>query len=974
MTFFLPTNVDPGAYTAQNPATAPPAGFLDILGAAASAEAIETDWWSQTENTRNDVLGEVIDRIGKDRLAGMINPVNLAEERVQGVVANLGATSTPNAGDASTFEQFEDQQIFDALATLQAEDPAQWGDITVNSIEALEAETNRRLQAEWQDAQDTLNMGGTGSGIAEFLARGTVAMTDPTSLALMPFGGGGAALRVIGKEALLGATGEALVLPRMYEQAERLDIPDPDPTQQIALGAVFGGGFAGLVAGVAAGYRRFNEYRAGRNQKQAEDTPANEAQVRDTEAALQNDAPIPATPQRQIEIEYELEGKIRSLPVSDNFQARLNSVVAPLGDDIGVILTSGGQAPYGSGGPRTGSTRHDVDASGFAHTADLVLTRNGQKVTPGEDPELYARFFQNAAAVFPGIGHYEWGVHVGSGPVAAWGPDTTRRSLDPYFGQAIAAGRTGEPFDTPSPSFSNSNRPHLANTPPANTPPASTPPPTGTRAGYTAPNQVSTPSGTRIEVEYEVVDASLLTRASGELQPRDRSRAASDAQITQMAAELDPARLMPSAEADRGAPIVGADNVVESGNGRVAAIKKAAPDRKAAYRAAITEAGFEVPEGMADPVLIARRTSELSDAARIDFVNDANTSAIARMSATEQAAQDARALSSHAMAQYTPGKAISAPENTTFSRAFLANLPANERAALTTAEGRLNLDGERRLKQALFARAYGAPDLIAKHAEASDPAMRSLIDALAEAAPAWSALRADIEAGLIKPEMDLTDHLLDAVRLIGNARKAASKGGTSTAGAIDDALAQIDLDGAIHPLTEAIVQVFRKGDRVRPDHEITELLNNYTNEARIVGKTDAALFDDELSSGAMEVLDAIQKETELFAPGGPGTRPRDESLYRQPNRQAAASRSQQTDAPLDTSQINEQSYIDGAQSEGSVVADRQGLADMRESLTEDFEIIGPDGQTYRASEILDDLEADADVAEIINLCNPKGGA
>jgi hypothetical protein len=188
-----------------------------------------------------------------------------------------------------------------------------------------------------------------------------------------------------------------------------------------------------------------------------------------------------------------------------------------------------------------------------------------------------------------------------------------------------------------------------------------------------------------------------------------------------------------------------------------------------------------------------------------------------------------------------------------------------------------------------------------------------------------SALRADIEAGLINPEMDLTAYLLDAVR---------------------------------------------------PDREITELLTSYTNEARIVGKTDAALFGNELSSGPMEVLDAIQKETDLFAPGGPGTRPRDEALYRQPNRPAAQSRSGQTRAPLDTSQIPEQAYIDGAQSEGSIAAKNQGLADMRAAIKagDDFELTLPDGQTYRASEILDDLEADANVAEIINLCNPKGGA
>ncbi len=922
MTTFLPSREE----LLANPppplsgrATGEVASVGDIIGAAATSESLETNAWDQEGRTRMGIMQEITSRFPPDYFANDV----LAEFQQSGFNHD---TRRPDL----------EAKIFEALAAKQAEDPAAWGDITINSVEALDAEVIRIRRAEYEDAQKTLNMGGAGSGLAEFIGRGAVAMTDELSLAMAPLGFGGGFLRTVATEAALGAAGEAAILPRMNDQAEKLDIPDPNALAQITMGAAFGGVLGGAVHAVASGARRFNQYRAGRNQMQAEGDVDGETLARDTEAALANDEPVPVAPVREVPITFELEGKIRSMPISSDFQARLNGVVAPLGEDIGIIVTSAGQAPIGSGGPRTGSVRHDVDVSGHSNTADLVLTRNGVKITPSEDPELYARFFTNAAAVFPGLGHYDWGVHVGGGSVAAWGPDRRSASLDPYFGKAINAGRTGQPFEVPLPTSPRATTNGASNIP------------TGTRAGYTAPGQVVTPSGTRIDVAYEVVDASLLTRASGELQPRDRTRAASDAQITQIAAELDPARLMPSSEADRGAPIIGPDNVIESGNGRVAAIQQAAPDRKAAYRAAINEAGFDIPEGMADPVLVARRQSDLTPEARVDFVNDANTSSIARMSATEQAAQDARGLSSHTMAQYSPGKPISAPENTTFARAFLEGLPANERAALTTAEGRLNLDGERRLKQALFARAYGAPDLIAKHTEAADPAMRSLIDALAEAAPAWSALRADIEAGLIKPEMDLTAHLLDAVRLIGDARRNASKGGGSTAGAIDDALAQISLDGQIHPLTEALVQIFRKGDRVRPDREITELLDGYTNEARIVGKTDAALFSDELSSGPMEVLDAIQKETDLFAPGGPGTRPRDESLYRQPNRPAAQSGGGQARAPLDTSQIDEQGYIDGAQSDGSIAADAQGAADLRAAVSNSPSLpFGPEISGFR---------------------------
>ena len=131
-----------------------------------------------------------------------------------------------------------------------------------------------------------------------------------------------------------------------------------------------------------------------------------------------------------------------------------------------------------------------------------------------------------------------------------------------------------------------------------------------TSRGYTGSGQVTAGDNTTIDVTYEVVDLASLTRASGDMQPRDRSRGTSDAWISDTAARLDPAQLMPSPTADRGAPIVGPDNVIESGNGRYGAIERAYeyhPDRASAYRAQIEAAGYAVPDGVKRPILVARR-------------------------------------------------------------------------------------------------------------------------------------------------------------------------------------------------------------------------------------------------------------------------------------------------------------------------------------------------------------------------------
>lgn len=139
-------------------------------------------------------------------------------------------------------------------------------------------------------------------------------------------------------------------------------------------------------------------------------------------------------------MDADLEGKIRDIPVSVPYQRTVSAIVRSLGPDLDIRVTSGAQARPGEG-PRTGGHRHDVDAHGEGHTADLVLVRNGREVLPGDDPELYARFFEVAAPYFPGMGHYDWGIHVGGGKPAFWGPDTTGATASPVFAEAYNRGR-----------------------------------------------------------------------------------------------------------------------------------------------------------------------------------------------------------------------------------------------------------------------------------------------------------------------------------------------------------------------------------------------------------------------------------------------------------------------------------------------------------------------------------------------------
>lgn len=402
--------------------------------------------------------------------------------------------------------------------------------------------------------------------------------------------------------------------------------------------------------------------------------------------------------------------------------------------------------------------------------------------------------------------------------------------------------------------------------------------------GYTQAGQVTTPAGTRIDVAYEVVDASSLIPASGDLQPRDRSRAASDEQIAEIAARLDPARLMPSPETDRGAPLVGPDGVIESGNGRVRSILRAAemhPDRYEAYRAAIAEVA-PIPEGVETPVLIARRTTELDDAARVRLVQESNTSSIARMSGSEQAAMEGRAIEPVDLELYDPAAPLASAENRAFAARLLSRLPQAERAALVTERGALNAQGARRLREALFARAYDAPDLTRVLAEDEGGDLRQLAEALADVAPRWAMLRDEIAAGRLAPELDVTPQLAQAARLVARARaQARTTKGLTVRAALADALAQVDVEtGPVDAVTEQLVGVLTREGRARSQEDIAALLGRYVDEAFAVGDTQARLFAETGDAAPEEILHAlarteIRADADPNAPGGAGPEPGD---------------------------------------------------------------------------------------------------
>lgn len=285
--------------------------------------------------------------------------------------------------------------------------------------------------------------------------------------------------------------------------------------------------------------------------------------------------------------------------------------------------------------------------------------------------------------------------------------------------------------------------------------------------------KVYTPDNEAIDVEYQVVEADSVKTSDQQgfdqsAQPRDRSaeNKNSEGQIEGIANAPNFDRLYRAPETDRGAPVVGEDGLVESGNGRVMGLRRAY-ERGAAedYRQRVT-AEFPEAAGMKNPIIVARR---LSNVDRTDFAYRSNIPATMQMSATELADAEARMIDDQVVSLYRGGEILS-PGNTEMVRAFIGKLPKGQQNVLIRPDGGLSIDGQRRFEAALFQRAYGDRTLLARLTERTDDDMKSVTNALRAAAPTVARLRNAIDRGEVSPDADLTPHLQQALARLADIR------------------------------------------------------------------------------------------------------------------------------------------------------------------------------------------------------------
>ena len=310
-----------------------------------------------------------------------------------------------------------------------------------------------------------------------------------------------------------------------------------------------------------------------------------------------------------------------------------------------------------------------------------------------------------------------------------------------------------------------------------------------------------TAKGNKIKTQYALVDASNLITSHDpsngkvnakfpqELQPRDRSRSTSMQWVQKISKDIDPEQLGGSRRADSGAPIIGDDGIVESGNGRTMALLLAYQNGNADdYRDWLEETAnyFNInPDEvskMKQPVLVRVRQSDVDRAA---FAVEANQDDKLGMTATEKAKADEARITPDLISKLKGDGDLTSLENADFIKGFLTSLGTNEAAQYITSNRRPTQSLIARVQAALFSKAYNDDRLLELTADTTDPEIKNILNGLNGSASEFIKMRqSDKDSGRDTGDK-ATKTIIDAINMF---KEVKEKGLT-----LENYLKQIDM-------------------------------------------------------------------------------------------------------------------------------------------------------------------------------------
>ncbi len=369
---------------------------------------------------------------------------------------------------------------------------------------------------------------------------------------------------------------------------------------------------------------------------------------------------------------------------------------------------------------------------------------------------------------------------------------------------------------------------------------------------------------TPIDFDYEILEHDQLVPSHDdqlrknsnypqEIQPRERETQRYMGQITDIANNLNPERLGADTSVANGSPIIAKNsNVVESGNGRTIALGKAYKSDKGkgeSYKQWLTanagQFGLDADaiKNMDKPVLVRRRTTDMTNDQLKDFVSKANQSSVAKLSPSEQGKIDAESITSEDLNLFRPDEAgnLGAKSNRAFLNSFIQKIGSSESSGYFTDKNEPNKDLIDRVQNAIFQKAYNSDVLLKQISEEADPDMRNVLNALNVAAGDFA--KAKSLKGFDQTGIDITDRLVESFKVIQDARNNYQ--GTLSQQVNQELSQQKAFEKPIPSVTKDIVKT---------------IADNYRSGKR------TALFFKHLAEGARSYVADINQQTLIGEP------------------------------------------------------------------------------------------------------------
>lgn len=375
-----------------------------------------------------------------------------------------------------------------------------------------------------------------------------------------------------------------------------------------------------------------------------------------------------------------------------------------------------------------------------------------------------------------------------------------------------------------------------------------------------AATEIILPDNTTLPAEWMVVDADNVkaTMKNGINQPRDRTRAAADVQIQQIANQPDYRRMSDSPVMDIGAPTLDSSGAIVGGNGRFEGVSRGYDaGTSAVYRAALeadaVKKGIDPATfaGMKKPVLV-RRVTQPFDTQKLAVAS--NSGGSLEYSALERAKIDAERIGDIDQIDVTDSGDIAlTKDNAANIRNALKGYSASELGSFVDNEGNLSQEGSRRLKNAILYSAYGNSKTLSRMVESTDTDLRNIVGALTKTAGQAAKVRSNIKSGGLPKSLDITDNLIEAVEKIGQIR---SSGDT-----VENYLTQGELfsDIALSDTTKEIMTGL--SEVMRSQKRMVEFLRATYNLIEKVDVTTDNVFGEPDIPSKLEVVKHAKKQT-----------------------------------------------------------------------------------------------------------------